>query len=182
METKLEWVLTNSYKKGMTDYMRAHHNEFPELIKLAIDDKQPYSWRAAWLLWSCIEENDEKLRDKVQTIIEVLPDRVYNQQRELLKILQMMEIDEDHEGLLFEQCVTLWKDVGNQASVRYNALKVLAKMAKKYPELTVEFSFLTRSQYTKMLSAGVKNCVSRIMTDVVMSRRRKGFRKDTLHL
>lgn len=166
MDTKLEQVLTHSYKKDMTEYMRENQDEYPELISLAIEDKQPYSWRAAWLLWSCMNENDERLRDKIKTIVEVLPIREYNQQRELLKILQMMEIDEENEGLLFENCVTLWKDISKQASVRYNALKILVKMATKYPELMSEINFLTGNQYTKTLSAGVTRCVKKMMKEI----------------
>ncbi len=166
METKLERVLTGSHKEEMISYLSAHPEDFEEAIKLAIADKQPYSWRAAWVLWSCVEENDIKLRNKVKDIIDVLPDRKDNQQRELLKILQMMEIDEEHEGLLFELCVTLWKDISNQASVRYNAFKLLVKFAQKYPELSSEISFLTGSQYVNSLSAGVKRCVSKMMKGI----------------
>jgi hypothetical protein len=54
METALEWTLTNSYKADMISYLAAHPEDFEEVVKLAIADKQPYSWRAAWLLWSCM--------------------------------------------------------------------------------------------------------------------------------
>ena len=113
-----------------------------------------------------MDEKDGRLQDYAKTIIVILPDRKYNQHRELLKILQKLEIDEELEGLLFELCVTLWKDISNQASVRYNAFKLLVKFAQKYPELSSEISFLTGSQYVNSLSAGVKRCVSKMMKGI----------------
>lgn len=56
VETKLEHILTNSYKADMISYLKSHPEDFDEAIKLAIADKQPYSWRAAWLLWSCMKK------------------------------------------------------------------------------------------------------------------------------
>ena len=43
----------------MLAYVKANPNEVEELIRLALADKQPYSWRAAWLLRSCLEKNSE---------------------------------------------------------------------------------------------------------------------------
>lgn len=61
-ETKLEYILTNSYKAEMITYLKTHPEDFREAIKLAISDKQPYSWRASWLLWSCMDKNDLRIR------------------------------------------------------------------------------------------------------------------------
>ena len=40
--------------------------DFEEIIKLAIVDKQPYSWRAAWLLWSCMDKNDQRIHKYIK--------------------------------------------------------------------------------------------------------------------
>ena len=36
----------------MIAYMETHPEAYEEAVQLAISDKQPYAWRAAWLLWS----------------------------------------------------------------------------------------------------------------------------------
>ena len=54
----LEHILTSSCEADMIFYIASHPEDFKEATKLAISNKQPYSWRAAWLLWSCMEEND----------------------------------------------------------------------------------------------------------------------------
>jgi hypothetical protein len=160
METALEWVLTNAYKADMISWLSAHPDDFEEAIKLAISDKPPYSWRAAWLLWSCMEENDQRIQEYVKNIIDSLPDKNDQHQRELLIILQRMEIGEELEGLLFNHCVRVWEKTDKKPSVRFNAFKVMVKTAKKHPDLSREIMFLTQDQYMDSLSGTVKKSIA----------------------
>jgi len=50
----------------MISYLKSHPDDFEEIIKLAIVDKQPYSWRAAWLLWSCMDKNDQRIHKYIK--------------------------------------------------------------------------------------------------------------------
>ena len=159
METALEWILTNSYKADMISYLSAHPEDFEEAIKLAISNKQPYSWRAAWLLWSFIEENDYRVQGYVKNIIDSISEKNDDQQRELLKILQKMEINEEIEGLIFNHCVTVWEKIKKKPSVRFNAFKVIVKIAQKHPDLSHEFIFLTQNQYMDSLSPTVRKSI-----------------------
>jgi hypothetical protein len=163
METALEWILTNSYKAEMISYLSAHPEDFEEAIKLAIADKQPYSWRAAWLLWSCMGKNDQRIQGYVKNIIEKIADRNDDQQRELLKILQQMEINKELEGLLFNHCLTVWEKINKKPSVRFNAFKVIVKIAQKHPELAHEINFLTQDQYMDSLSPTVKKSINEMI-------------------
>ena len=163
METALEQVLTNSYKAGMISYMAAHPEDFEEAIKLAISDKQPYSWRAAWLLWSCMEENDLRIQVYIEKIIDTLPARNDDQQRELMIILQKMEISEEFEGVLFDHCVSVWGRINKKPSVRLNAFKMMVKIADSYPDLSHEIIYLTQDQYMDSLSPAVRRSVSKLI-------------------
>jgi hypothetical protein len=60
-ETNREYTLKNSQKDDWNFYIRTHQEDFTELINLSISDKQPYSWRASWLLSSCMKKNDERV-------------------------------------------------------------------------------------------------------------------------
>jgi hypothetical protein len=163
METALEWTLTNSYKADMISYLASHQEDFEELIKLAISDKQPYSWRAAWLLWSCMEENDHRIRRYLKIIIDTLSTKNDEQQRELLILLQKMEIRDELEGSLFNHCVSLWEKTGKKPSVRYNAFKIIVKIAEKHPDLSHEIGMLIQDQYIESLSATVKNSIAKMI-------------------
>lgn len=160
--TKLEHILTNSYKSGMVSYLNSHPEDFEEAVELAIGDKQPYSWRAASLVWKCMEKNDQRIKGYLEKIIESIPTKRDGHARELLIILQQMELEEDQEGKVFDICMSIWEKIGKQPSVRYHAFKQLSSIAKKYPELLNEIAFLTESMYMDPLSAGVKRGVIRM--------------------
>jgi hypothetical protein len=166
METAFEKILTGSHKAEMVSYMAANPESFREAMELAIADKQPYSWRAAWLIWSCMEKNDKRVRKYAKEIINILPNRKDNQKRELLKILENMEIEEVFEATLFDHCVNIWKRIDKQPSVRFCAFKILAKISKKHPELSDEVLLLTEDQYMESLSPGVNRSINRIMKDL----------------
>ena len=166
MQTAFEKILTNSHRPEMESYVIAHPGSFEEAIKLAIADKHPYSWRAAWLLWSCMEKNDKRIRKYIKDIVTILPYRKDNQKRELLKILEQMEIKNEFEGLLFNHCVAIWEKTGKQPSVRFNAFKILAKITRRHPELFQEIILLTQKQYTESLSSTVNKSINKIVKDI----------------
>jgi hypothetical protein len=146
----------------MITYVKSHPEDFEELITLAMGDKPIYSWRASWLLWSVIEKNDPRVRKHTEKIIELLPAKPDNQLRELMKTLQVMEISEDYEGILFDICLTTWESTDKQPSVRSNAFKLMAGIVKNHPELAKELFYVTSPHYLDSLSPGVKRSITKI--------------------
>lgn len=112
-----------------------------------------------------MEENDQRIQCYVKNIIEIIVDRNDDQQRELLIILQKMEIDEELEGLLFNHCASVWEKINKKPSVRLNAFKVMVKIAHKHPGLSHEIIFLTRDQYMDSLSPTVKKSISEMIKE-----------------
>ena len=160
METPLEHILTSTNKAHMISYLDAHPEDFGEAIELAVSDKQPYSWRAAWLLWSCINENDQHIKPYVNTIIKTLSTKNDDYRRELLKILLPIKLNVEHEGFLFNFCMKIWEKINKKPSVRYTAFKFIVKIMRKHPELTHEITFLTQSQYLETMSYATKKSLS----------------------
>ena len=167
METELERILTNSYKADMISYLTSHPEAFKEAFKLAISDKQPYSWRAAWLLWSCMEKNDQRVQGHVKDLIDSIPTKNDNEQRELFLILQKMELNEELDGILFNICVSVWEKINKKPSVRFNAFRLIVKIVKKYPELSNEIRFLTQNQYMISLSPTATKSIFRMIKKIV---------------
>ncbi|OGU56342.1 MAG: hypothetical protein A2X64_02020 [Ignavibacteria bacterium GWF2_33_9] len=165
METKLEYILTHSYKKDSISYIKENPREFEELIQLALSDKQPYSWRAAWLMENCIDVNDNRIQKYVDKIIEILPERQDGHSRGLMMILQKMEINEDFEGKLFDTCISIWEQIGKQPSIRISAFKLILKIMRKHPELSNEVDFLIQPHFMNTLSAGIKHSVKILIQD-----------------
>ena len=162
METALEHVLMNTYKKGMIQYVNSHAEAFDEAVKLAVSDKQKYSWRAAWLLWSCMKKNDSRISGYLTDIVQALQRVHDSQKRELLKILQMMEIDEAIEGKLFNICMDIWEQIDKQPSVRINAFRMMILIAMKHHGLMPEVLELPQGQYLESLSPGAKRSVIKL--------------------
>jgi hypothetical protein len=166
MESTLEHKLLNTYKKEMISFMNAHPEYFEEAIQLAFSDKQPYSWRAAYVLWSVIKENDKRIQKHIKKIVNAVKDKNDGHQRELLKILLMMELDEKYESKLFDICMNLWEQINKAPSVRVNAFKFILKIAKKHPELKQEISFLTQDHFMESLSPGARHSIKILMKDL----------------
>lgn len=166
METALEHILMNSYKDGMISYMDNHPEDFEEAIELAISNKQPYAWRAAWLLWSCMKENDLRVQKHVKKIIDSLTTKNGDHQRELLKILLQMELSEEHEGVLFNICADAWEKLNNKPSIRFTAFKFIVKIAAKHPDLSNEITLLTQDHYLDPLSSAVKKSILKMVKEL----------------
>lgn len=166
MESVLENKLMTLYKDELISFLNSNPEHFDEAIQLATSDKQPYSWRAAFLLWGCMAENDKRIRRHILPILNCVNDKKDGHQRELLKILYKMEINEKYEGQIFDICMNLWEQINKTPSVRITALKFIIKIAKKHPELLNEIIFLTQDQYLETLSPGVKNSVERMIAEV----------------
>jgi hypothetical protein len=165
-ETKFERLVTSSHKSEIISALKSNPEFFSEAVALTISDKHPYSWRSAWVLWSCMEINDIRLQNHVKKIIDILPETSGSQQRELLNILQRMEISPEYEGKLFDVCVKIWEQIDKIPSIRFNAFRILISITQKYPELKEELNLLTESYYIDSLSAGIKNSALKMIRKI----------------
>ncbi|MDP3150272.1 MAG: hypothetical protein Q8N83_14215 [Ignavibacteria bacterium] len=172
MQTELEHILISTYKDGMIAYMETHPEAYEEAVQLAISDKQPFAWRAAWLLWSCMEVNDRRVQKHTKEIVKSVKSKNDGHQRELLKILLLMEIDKKYEGILFNLCLNVWEEINKTPSVRMTAFKFILKLVKKHPELSKEITFLLQDRYLETLSPGVKRSISKMMKGITYMERK----------
>lgn len=108
-----------------------------------------------------MDENDIRIEKYVLSLIDCLPDKPSNMRKDIYCILANMDVDEDHEGRLFDQCISDWENLSNKPAVRANALKVIIKIGKKYPELLPEIRALTKDLYLQNASIGLKKSVEK---------------------
>ena len=168
MRKELEQVLMSFYKNEMISFIENNPEAFEEAIELALLDEQPLSWRAAWLLFDCTEENDKRIKKHLKRIINAAKSKTGGHQREFLRILLKMNLTENQEGILFDICMNLWEDVNNIPSVRYTGFKLIVKVAGKHPELLNELNIITRDHYMQSLSPGVRKSVQKIMNKIIL--------------
>lgn len=162
MPTPLEYVLLNTYKDEMNRYLVRHPEFFQEALALALSDRQPLAWRAAWILNHGMESNDPRIRPVVGTMIDLLSKRPDGHIRSLLQILQAMDIPENLEGKLFDLCADIWEMVQKQPSVRLNAFKIMLQITQKHPELKGELHLYLQEHYLETLSPGVRHSIQKM--------------------
>jgi len=163
LENSLKFQLNNRINKTkMVAFLNSNSAYFQQAIEIALTNRQPEAWRAAWLLTHVVKKNDKRVKSYIQLIISTLEDRKDGHQRELLKILEKMELNGDQEGHLFDVCMNIWEAVKKSPSVRIVAFRLIHKIAQKYPELNNEIEFLAQSHYTETLSPGIKHSLQKI--------------------
>jgi len=150
----------------MVSYMAAHPDAFEEAIKLAISDKQPYAWRAAWLLWSCAVPNDSRIQRHVNTVINALESKNDDHKRELIKMLLPMDLNDEQEGLLLNVCTQVWEKIDKKPSVRFTAFRMIVKIAISHPDLSKEIHLLTDNRYMDTLSSAAKQSIYRLIKEI----------------
>tara|TARA_R110000868_G_scaffold259361_5_gene517304 strand:+ start:65050 stop:65547 length:498 start_codon:yes stop_codon:yes gene_type:complete len=153
-------------KPAMVTFLKAHPENFDVAMKLALSQEQPISWRATWMIGGSVKKYDSQIQPYIQNILDILPDLEDGHQREFLKVLNQLELVEEHEGQLLDFSISVWEQLKKQPSVRHTAFRIMVKAAKKYPELANEVLLLTQPQYINTLSPGVKKGVFKMLEEL----------------
>ena len=135
MKESLEELLTKSLRKQvLVDHIKDNHQDFEKAITISLTDDQPRAWRAAWLLFHCMKNNDQRISPHLNKAIKLLNNFNDGHQREWLKILNKMKLSDDQHSLLFDTCISIWEDINKSPSVRGTAFQTLLKIIKNYPD------------------------------------------------
>lgn len=156
MSATLRSILMKRRKPEMISFLLENPEYFEEAMELALQNEVDHSWRAAWMIVGTVKKNDPRIKPYILKILDIIPDRRDGHQRELLKILLTMKLEEDFESLLFDLSVQLWEQIRKKPSVRYYAFKGMINVAEKYPELKNEVLSLTQPHFVNPLSAGIR--------------------------
>ena len=92
---EIEEILINSYQGDQVKYIKKNPGSFNQLIQLALGDIEPISWRSAYLIASGMTKNDARLRESINSFISVLTEKKDGHQREIIKILSNMNLNNE---------------------------------------------------------------------------------------
>lgn len=159
----LDIVLSKFFKKDVFNFMNQFPEEFESIVALTITDEKPICWRAAWVVQTFMEQDDERVQPYVDAILQIIPQKEDGHQRELLKILAQMNLNDDRESILYDECVAIWESVRKKPGTRYFAFQQMVKMVEKYPELMQEIHAVTQPQHINTLSPGVRQGVVKLI-------------------
>lgn len=125
------------------------HSEekFATLLDLALFEKDPLAWRAAWIL----DGSDEKhpglaFRFRSKIIRNLPPLESKGSLRSLLRLLCRYEIHEEDQGLLIDLCFGYMVSELYPVAVKVHAMQIIYKHALLYPELKQELITVIEDQ------------------------------------
>jgi hypothetical protein len=142
-------------KQLIVEQLNNQPKYFKSVFEFSLLDDEPMAWRAAWLMRDCLVKNDERLSGKGLLLTKAIKGKTEGHQREILKNLDFISLEEDFEGYLFDACMTIWETLSCIPSTRMTAFKTMMRVAEKYPELKQDLKLLTEPEYTESLTPGI---------------------------
>jgi hypothetical protein len=120
---------------------------FNSLLELALHEKDPLAWRAAWVLDGSDEKKPGMARKHLSRIINALPGMgSTGTLRCLLRMLVRYEIPEKLQGLLIDECFSYLVSEHYPVAVKAHAMQIIYQHVLLYPELKLELTTVLRDQ------------------------------------
>lgn len=117
------------------------------LLDLIFKEKDPVSWRAAWVLDGCDELYPDLAGPSVPSIIERIPGIASTGAlRSLLRMLCRYEIPEELQGLLIDLCFGYMVSELYPVAVKVHAMQIIYNHVLLYPDLKDELITIIEDQ------------------------------------
>jgi hypothetical protein len=136
---------------------------FRALLDMALHEKDPLAWRAAWILDGSAEKHPEIAVGHIHRIIRKLPGiKSTGVTRSLLRLLCRYEIPEEDQGLLIDLCFGYMVSELYPVAVKVHAMQLIYNHVLLYPELKGELRTVIEDQVIHN-SAGFRSRGMRII-------------------
>jgi hypothetical protein len=139
--------------------------DFELWLKLALSSHER-GWKAAWLINQAAKSCRLPLQKYDGNICKAIPGKSSNQKRELLKLLEQVELHEENEGIIFDVAISCWEDLKAQSSCRMVGFRLMTKVAKKHPELICEIKSMSDERFLGGLTNGIKNSILKRLNEL----------------
>jgi len=121
--------------------------KFNALLDIALYEKDPLAWRAAWILDGSDEKNPGLALNALSTIVRALPEiRSGGSLRSLLRLLCRYEISEADQGILIDLCFSYMVSELYPVAVKVHAMQIIYNHVMIYPELKEELVTVIKDQ------------------------------------
>lgn len=150
--------------KKIVDWVGDDPERFAELMRLFLGDVYRITQRAGWPLSNCVEKHPELIKPYFAKLLKQLErDDVHNAvRRNVVRILQFVEIPKRYAGRVFDVCYSLLDDPAETVAVRCFSMTVAAKVAKDSPELLDELRLIA-TKYPQVATAGFRSRARRVL-------------------
>ena len=122
-------------------------SHFATLLQLALHEKDPIAWRAAWVLDGSDELKPGLARKHISRIVKALPGiESKGTLRSLLRLLTRYDITEKEQGLLIDLCFSYLVSAQYPVAVKAHAMQIIYHHVLLYPELKNELIAVIEDQ------------------------------------
>jgi len=142
---------------AIVEFIGDDPERFAELVTVFFDGPYRVTQRASWPLSCCVESHPAIVLPHLPRLISEL-DKIgaHNAvRRNILRLLQFVEIPKRYQGHLFSRCLDFLDDPKEMIAVRVFAMTVAAQIAKTEPDLMREVC-LVAGKYLAGGSAGFR--------------------------
>ena len=122
-------------------------SHFDTLLQLALHEKDPLAWRAAWVLDGSDEKKPGLAHKHISNIVQALPElESKGSLRSLLRMLTRYDIPEEEQGLLIDLCFSYLVSELFPLAVKVHAMQIIYLHVLIYPELKNELIAVIEDQ------------------------------------
>lgn len=164
MNIKKELLTGKSKHKilEVANYIKQNNTKLKELINLLKSEDEFLRYRVAWCLSACYDNKTKGLSLYCDHYFNLLQKETYSSvKRNILRILQWIEIPENLHGELINLCFIYLHDINEPTAVKAFSIAILEKMCGFYPDLISE-TLLVCEPYKSNSSPGIKSRANRI--------------------
>jgi hypothetical protein len=151
MDIKKELLKAHSLSQTnkVVRYIGNDEARFAELIRIFLDGPYRLTQRAAWPLSVTVENHPELVEKHLKSLLDFLSKKDIHDavKRNVLRLLQFIELPARSHGKLAELCFGYLADRKEPIAIRVFAMSVLTRLAKKHPALKTELTVLIEDEW-----------------------------------
>lgn len=149
---------------AIVNYIGDDTDRFAGLMKVFFAGEYRTTQRAAWTLNYCAARNPALVYPYLDRLVDLLANKdVHNAvRRNIVRLLQFIEIPERLRGKVYSLCLDLVDDTTEPVAVRVFAMTVAANIAKGEPDLLGELKLIVE-KHLPHTTAGFRARARRVL-------------------
>jgi hypothetical protein len=167
LNIRAQLLFEHSKKNALliSNYIIQYPSKLEELIYLFLKKEPIVSQRAALSISAYFDLNKENLMPFINRFIPVLGEDGHHVaiKRSILRILQSLEIPEEHAASLIDNCIQFIQNPKEPIAVKVFSMNILKKFCQYHPELEVEVIPLIEDLIDREPSAGILSCGKKVL-------------------
>jgi len=151
----------------ISDYVGKDPVRFEELVELFFDEEIRVVQRVAWIISHCADNHNDIVVPYLERFVEYAkndPPHVAVK-RNVVRVMQKCTIPEELEGPVYDMCWNFSNSTKEDIAVRAFSLRVLVRIAEKYPELCDEVLSVADG-FSQSESKGLLSCGRKVVSQV----------------